>query len=78
MPAYRAGRGAPHPVVVAVRRRGRGLACAVMVTGPAANAYAVYDLRDAGLAAEPGLQRLVLCGVLVLGSAPFLRRHPAA
>ncbi|MFF3391373.1 hypothetical protein ACFYW1_10660 [Streptomyces sp. NPDC002669] len=51
------------------------LACAVMVTDLAANWYAVYGIQHSNLAAQPGLQRLTVFAALVLGAAPFIRRH---
>ncbi len=57
------------------RRRGLDLACAVMATDLAANAYAVYGIQHSGLAAQPGLQRLLAFGVLVFCAAALVRRH---
>ncbi|MGA5171171.1 MULTISPECIES: hypothetical protein [Streptomyces] len=57
------------------RRRGTDLACAIMATDLAANWYAVYGIQDSNLAAQPGLQRLTVFAALVLGTAPFVRRH---
>ncbi|MGZ9928582.1 hypothetical protein ACXNSR_01685 [Streptomyces sp. NC-S4] len=42
------------------KRRGTDLACAIMATD---------------LAAQPGLRRLGVFAALVLGTAPFIRRH---
>ncbi|MET8747931.1 transposase [Streptomyces sp. NPDC004728] len=41
----------------------------------AANWYAVYGIQHSNLAAQPGLQRLTVFAALVLGTAPFIRRH---
>ncbi|WP_223183927.1 MULTISPECIES: hypothetical protein [unclassified Streptomyces] len=57
------------------RRRGIDLACAIMATDLAANWYAAYGIQHSGLAAQPGLQRLTAFAALVLGMAPFIRRH---
>ncbi|WP_329155634.1 hypothetical protein OHA63_11930 [Streptomyces anulatus] len=57
------------------KRIGLDLACGVLVTDLAANLYAAYGLRDTGLLAEPGLQRVAVFAVFVLGSAPFVRRR---
>ncbi|MFE5513381.1 hypothetical protein ACFQ9J_22875 [Streptomyces sp. NPDC056529] len=57
------------------RRLGTDLACAVASTDLAANRYAVYGIRHSDLAAQPGLQRLTAFTVLVLATAPFVRRH---
>lgn len=56
-------------------RRGIDLACVVVATDLAANWYAVYGLQHSDLAARPGLQRLVVFAAVVLGTAPFVRRH---
>ncbi|MEU5085109.1 MULTISPECIES: hypothetical protein [Streptomyces] len=57
------------------RRRGIDLACVIMATDLAANWYAVYGIQHSSLAAQPGLQRLTAFTALVLGTAPFIRRH---
>jgi hypothetical protein len=57
------------------KRRGADLACMIAVTDLAANGYAAYGIQDSGLAAQPGLQRLTVFAVLVVGGAPFVRRH---
>ncbi|MER7955798.1 hypothetical protein [Streptomyces sp. NPDC096030] len=57
------------------KRRGTDLACAIMATDLAANWYAVYGIQHSNLAAQPGLQRLGVFAALVLGTAPFIRRH---
>lgn len=57
------------------KRRGTDLACAIMATDLAANWYAVYGIQHSNLAAQPGLQRLTVFAALVLGTAPFIRRH---
>ncbi|WP_435188697.1 hypothetical protein [Streptomyces sp. bgisy126] len=57
------------------RRLGTDLACAVVSTDLAANWYAVYGIQHSDLAAQPGLQRLTAFTVLVLATAPFVRRH---
>lgn len=57
------------------KRRGTDLACAIMATDLAANWYAVYGIQHSNLAAQPGLQRLAVFAALVLGTAPFIRRH---
>ncbi|MFJ9684999.1 hypothetical protein ACIRRX_04840 [Streptomyces bacillaris] len=56
-------------------RRGLDLTCAVLLTDLAANWYAVYGIQHSGLATEPGLQRLTAFALLVLATAPLLRRH---
>ncbi|MFJ6519855.1 hypothetical protein ACIQJ4_16605 [Streptomyces filamentosus] len=57
------------------KRRGTDLACAIMATDLAVNWYAVHGIQHSNLAAQPGLQRLTLFAALVLGTAPFIRRH---
>lgn len=57
------------------RRTGVDLACLVMATDLAANWYAVYGIQHRTLLDEPGLRRLTAFAVLVLGTAPFIRRH---
>lgn len=57
------------------KRRGTDLACVIMATDLAANWYAVYSIQHSNLAAQPGLQRLAVFAALVLGTAPFIRRH---
>ncbi|WP_234334992.1 hypothetical protein [Streptomyces sp. NRRL S-118] len=57
------------------KRRGIDLACAIMATDLAANWYAVHGIQHSNLAAQPGLQRLTVFAALVLGTAPFIRRH---
>ncbi|MEU2577338.1 hypothetical protein ACIP3B_34365 [Streptomyces anulatus] len=57
------------------KRIGLDLACGVMVTDLAANLYAAYGLRDTGLLAKPGLQRVAVFALFVFGSAPFVRRR---
>ncbi|MEU3479638.1 hypothetical protein ACI2LO_04555 [Streptomyces sp. NPDC033754] len=46
-----------------------------MTTDLAANWYATYGIQHSVLAAQPGLQRLVVVTAFVLGTAPFVRRH---
>ncbi|MFI6416538.1 hypothetical protein ACIBG6_03740 [Streptomyces sp. NPDC050842] len=48
--------------------------CAIVTTDLAANWYATYGIQHSSLAAQPGLQRLVVFTALVLGTAPFVRR----
>ncbi|MFE6814527.1 hypothetical protein [Streptomyces sp. NPDC057677] len=57
------------------KRRGTDLACAIVATDLAANWYAVYGIQHSELAAQPGLQRLIVFATLVLGATPFIRRH---
>ncbi|MFE7427160.1 MULTISPECIES: hypothetical protein [unclassified Streptomyces] len=57
------------------RRLGVDLACLIMTTDLAANWYAVYGIQHSTFVDEPGLQRLAAFAVLVLGTAPFARRH---
>ncbi|MGW3395660.1 hypothetical protein [Streptomyces hydrogenans] len=57
------------------KRQGADLACAILATDLAANLYAVYGIQHSSLAAQPGLQRLTAFAALVLGAAPFIRRH---
>ncbi|MEU7032048.1 hypothetical protein AB0A60_35800 [Streptomyces sp. NPDC046275] len=57
------------------KRRGIDLACVIMATDLAANWYAVHGIQDSNFAAQPGLQRLTVFAALVLGTAPFIRRH---
>ncbi|MEU0275334.1 hypothetical protein [Streptomyces sp. NPDC006307] len=57
------------------KRRGADLACVIMATDIPANWYACYGLQHSDFASQPGLQRLAAFGVLVLGTAPALRRH---
>ncbi|MGW4852551.1 hypothetical protein ACWEPZ_15140 [Streptomyces sp. NPDC004288] len=57
------------------KRRGIDIACAIMTTDLAANWYAVHGIQHSTLAAQPGLQRLSIFAALVLGTAPFIRRH---
>ncbi|WP_331754491.1 hypothetical protein OHA19_42515 (plasmid) [Streptomyces sp. NBC_00012] len=49
------------------KRRGTGLACAIMATDLATNWYAVHSIQHSNLAAQPGLQRLAAFAALVLG-----------
>ncbi|GHG12848.1 hypothetical protein [Streptomyces zaomyceticus] len=67
----------PLAAVLLIRRRRRGadLACVVLATDLIANWYAIYGIQGSGIADQPGLQRLVAFAVLVLGTAPFVRRH---
>ncbi|WP_314613094.1 hypothetical protein [Streptomyces stackebrandtii] len=62
-------------LLISGKRRGTDLACVVMTTDLAANWYATYGIQHSGLAAQPGLQRLVVVTAFVLGTAPFVRRH---
>ncbi|WP_245766641.1 hypothetical protein [Streptomyces colonosanans] len=62
-------------LLVGGKRRGTDLACAIMTTDLAANWYATYGIQHSTLVAQPGLQRLIAFAVLVLGTAPFIRRH---
>ncbi|MER5357184.1 hypothetical protein [Streptomyces sp. NPDC002785] len=62
-------------LLIAGKRRGVDLACAIMATGLAVNWYATYGIQHSDIAAQPGLQRLLAFTALVLGSAPFVRRH---
>ncbi|WP_412080270.1 hypothetical protein [Streptomyces sp. SJL17-1] len=57
------------------KRRGTDLVCAIMATDLAANWYAVYGIQHSSFAAQPGLQRMTVFAALVLGTAPFIRRH---
>ncbi|MEU7070388.1 hypothetical protein AB0B30_19005 [Streptomyces narbonensis] len=56
------------------KRRGTDLACAHH-GDLAANWYAVYGIQHSSFAAQPGLQRMTVFAALVLGTAPFIRRH---
>ena len=58
-------------------RGGVTLACAIMAADPAANWYAIYGIQHCHFVAEPDLQRLTGFAVLILGTAPFIRRHLA-
>ncbi|WP_239081601.1 hypothetical protein [Streptomyces sp. SID9727] len=55
--------------------QGIDLACVIVATDLAANWYAAYGIQDSNLAAQPRLQRLAVFAALVLGTAPFIRRH---
>ncbi|WP_256074345.1 hypothetical protein [Streptomyces sp. PpalLS-921] len=57
------------------KRQGIDLACVIVATDLAANWYAAYGIQDSNLVAQPGLQRLAVFAALVLGTAPFIRRH---
>ncbi|MFI0990273.1 hypothetical protein [Streptomyces exfoliatus] len=57
------------------KRRGTDLACAIMATDLTANWYAVYGIQHSSFAEQPGVQRLTVFAALVLGTAPFIRRH---
>lgn len=57
------------------KRRGIDLACVIMSTDTAANWYAVHTLQNSSLAAQPGLQRIIVFSALVLVFAPLIRRH---
>ncbi|MET9640520.1 hypothetical protein ABZY83_29620 [Streptomyces virginiae] len=57
------------------KRQGIDLACAIMATDLAASWYTVHDIQHSNLAAQPRLQRLTAFATLVLGTAPFIRRH---
>ncbi|MET9518645.1 hypothetical protein [Streptomyces sp. NPDC002994] len=46
-----------------------------MATDVAADWYAAYAIQHSDLFDQPGLQRVTAFAVLVLGSAPFTRRH---
>lgn len=59
------------------RRGGVTLACAIMATDLAATWYAIYGIQRSYFVAEPDLQRLTGFAVLILGTAPFIRRHLA-
>jgi hypothetical protein len=59
------------------RRGGVTLACAIMATDLAANWYAIYGIQHSHFVAEPDLQRLTGFAVLILGTAPFIRRYLA-
>ncbi|NEB76165.1 hypothetical protein G3I40_13180 [Streptomyces sp. SID14478] len=62
-------------LLIAGRRPGVALACAVMTTDLAANWYAVYSIQHSDVAAQPGLQRLIAFALLVLATAPYLYRR---
>ncbi|WNI30301.1 hypothetical protein [Streptomyces sp. ITFR-6] len=57
------------------RRAGLDLACTIMATDLVANWYAVHGIQHSHFTVQPGLQRLTAFTVLVLGTAPFVRRH---
>jgi hypothetical protein len=57
------------------KRRGMDLACAITATDIAANWYAIYSIHNSSLHAQPGLQRLAAFSLLVLSTAPLIRRH---
>ncbi|WP_405786291.1 hypothetical protein [Streptomyces sp. NBC_01367] len=65
-------------LLIGGKRRGTDLACVILTTDLAANWYAAYGIQSSSLAAQPGLQRLVAFAVLVLCTAPFVRRRLAA
>ncbi|MEU9297626.1 hypothetical protein [Streptomyces sp. NPDC048266] len=62
-------------LLISGKRRGTDLVCAIVATDLAANWYATYGIQHSTLAAQPGLQRMVAFSALVLGTAPFVRRH---
>ncbi|MFB7373427.1 hypothetical protein ACFC0D_26650 [Streptomyces sp. NPDC056222] len=62
-------------LLISGMRRGTDLACVIMATDLAANWYAIHGIQHSSLAAQPGLQRLVVFTAFVLGTAPFVRRH---
>ncbi|MFE2236505.1 hypothetical protein ACFXA4_28625 [Streptomyces sp. NPDC059442] len=57
-------------LLISGKRRGTDLVCAIMTTDLAANWYATYSIQHSNLTAQP-----VAFSVLVLGTAPFVRRH---
>ncbi|MFI9624496.1 hypothetical protein [Streptomyces sp. NPDC052042] len=57
------------------RRTGIDLAALIMATDLAANWYAAYGIQHSTFLDQPGLQRLTAFAALVLGTAPFARRH---
>lgn len=59
------------------RRSGVSLACIVVATDIAANWYATYNLQHSNFLAHPGLQRLTAFTLLVLATAPILRKQLA-
>lgn len=65
-------------LLISGKRRGTDLACVIVATDLIANWYATYTIQSSSLAAQPGLQRLLAFTALVLGTAPFVRRHLAA
>ncbi|WP_175439172.1 hypothetical protein [Streptomyces vilmorinianum] len=62
-------------LLIGGKRQGMDLACAVMATDIAANWYAIYGIQHSSLPAQPGLQRLTAFALLVLSTAPFIRRR---
>ncbi|MEV7239555.1 hypothetical protein AB0N06_38620, partial [Streptomyces sp. NPDC051020] len=62
-------------LLVSGKRQGTDLACAIMTTDLSANWYATYGIQHSTLSEQPGLQRLIAFAVLVLGTAPFIRRR---
>jgi len=62
-------------LLISGKRQGTDLACAIITTDLSANWYATYGIQHSTLAAQPGLQRLIAFAVLVLGTAPFIRRR---
>jgi hypothetical protein len=61
-------------LLIAGRRLGVDLACAIVVTDLATNWYATYGIQHRDFFAQPGLQRLTGFALFVLVTAPFVRR----
>lgn len=64
-------------LLVSGRRAGVDLVCAIVVTDIFANWYSTYSVQHSEFLAQPGLQRLTAFTLLVLGTAPILRKHLA-
>lgn len=60
-------------LLVCGKRAGVDLTCAIMATDLAANWYATYAVQHSNLFAQPGLQRVTVFAVFVLGTGPFVR-----
>ncbi|MET9023079.1 hypothetical protein ABZV93_24165 [Actinopolymorpha sp. NPDC004070] len=64
-------------LLVAGRPRGLDLACLIVATDLAANFYATYAIQHLDVGSAPGLQRLTVFTLLLLATAPLVRRHLA-
>lgn len=62
-------------LLISGRRGGVDLACIVVSTDIAANWYATYTIQHSDFLAHAGLQRLAAFTLLVLATAPVLRRR---
>lgn len=68
----------PQYATTSGKRRRVDLACAIVTTDIDANWFAAYGIQHTSFLTEHGLHRLTVFTLIVLGTAPILRKRPTS